>query len=118
MSLYDYPRYYDLVYGSDWKAEFDFLTGVFDKHVCGEIKQLLEPACGTGRLIFRLQVPEKARNLQPHPYKINSPSGQVIPDVVGVFTAPPAWLTWNGIVRLFDGQKRGMTGREDGQTGG
>ena len=39
MSLYDYPHYYDLVYGSDWKAEIDFLTGVFDKHVCGEIKQ-------------------------------------------------------------------------------
>ena len=55
MSLYDYPRYYDLVYGSDWKAEFDFLTGVFNKHVCGETKRLLEPACGTGRLIFRLQ---------------------------------------------------------------
>lgn len=55
MSLYDYPRYYDLVYGSDWKAEVDFLTGVFNKHVCGETKRLLEPACGTGRLIFRLQ---------------------------------------------------------------
>ena len=55
MSLYDYPRYYDLVYGSDWKAEFDFLTGAFEKHVSGTAKRLLEPACGTGRLMFRLE---------------------------------------------------------------
>ena len=55
MSLYDYPRYYDLVYGSDWKAEVDFLTGVFGRHVRGTTKRLLEPACGTGRLMFRLE---------------------------------------------------------------
>lgn len=55
MSLYDYPRYYDLVYGSDWKAEVDFLRGVFDRHVRGSTKRLLEPACGTGRLMFRLE---------------------------------------------------------------
>ena len=28
-SLYDYPKYYDLLFGSDWKAEFDFLEGCF-----------------------------------------------------------------------------------------
>ena len=55
MSLYDYPRYYDLVYGSDWKAEVDFLNGVFGQHVRGTAKRLLEPACGTGRLMFRLE---------------------------------------------------------------
>ncbi len=55
MSLYDYPRYYDLVYGSDWKAEVDFLTGVFERYVRGTTKRLLEPACGTGRLMFRLE---------------------------------------------------------------
>lgn len=55
MSLYDYPRYYDLVYGSDWKAEVEFLTGVFEKYVPGKTRRLLEPACGTGRLMFRLE---------------------------------------------------------------
>ncbi len=30
--LYDYPKYYDLVFGSDWKTEFDFLLACFDKH--------------------------------------------------------------------------------------
>lgn len=52
--IYDYPNYYDLVFGSDWRAEFDFLCGVFDKHVPGETRRVFEPACGTGRLLFRL----------------------------------------------------------------
>lgn len=52
--FYDYPRYYDLVYGSDWKAEFDFLTGCFERFAEGEVRRVFEPACGTGRLLFRL----------------------------------------------------------------
>lgn len=56
-NLYDYPKYYDLVFGSDWKAEFDFLEGVFAKHAAfprkGKVCRLLEPACGTGRLMYR-----------------------------------------------------------------
>jgi SAM-dependent methyltransferase len=53
-SLYDFPKYYDLVYGSDWKAEFDFLEHCFAKHVTGKVKRLFEPACGTGRLLVKL----------------------------------------------------------------
>lgn len=53
-NLYDYPRYYDLVFGSDWKAEFDFLRVAFDEFVTGKTKRLFEPACGTGRLVYRL----------------------------------------------------------------
>jgi SAM-dependent methyltransferase len=53
-NLYDYPRYYDLVFGSDWKAEFDFLRRVFDKFGGGRVRRVFEPACGTGRLLFRL----------------------------------------------------------------
>ena len=56
-NLYDYPKYYDLVFGSDWKAEFDFLQGVFARHARlprgARVKRLLEPACGTGRLMYR-----------------------------------------------------------------
>lgn len=52
-NLYDYPKYYDLVYGSDWKAEFDFLCACFDKHAYVEVWKLFEPACGTGRLLAR-----------------------------------------------------------------
>lgn len=52
--IYDYPNYYDLVFGSDWKAEFDFLEGVFSKHMPREVSRVFEPACGTGRLLYRL----------------------------------------------------------------
>ena len=52
-NLYDYPKYYDLVYGSDWKAEFDFLEDCFEKHTALEVRRVYEPACGTGRLMIR-----------------------------------------------------------------
>ena len=52
--LYDYPQYYDLVFGSDWKAEFDFLQACFARHVDGRVRRVFEPACGTGRLVYRL----------------------------------------------------------------
>jgi SAM-dependent methyltransferase len=53
-NLYDYPRYYDLVFGSDWKAEFDFLRAAFCQFATGKVRRVFEPACGTGRLLFRL----------------------------------------------------------------
>jgi len=53
-NLYDFPRYYDLVFGSDWKAEFQFLLDCFEKHALRQVRKIFEPACGTGRLIFRL----------------------------------------------------------------
>jgi SAM-dependent methyltransferase len=52
-NIYDYPKYYDLIFGSDWKAEFDFLSACFDKYAGGKVRRLFEPACGTGRLLDR-----------------------------------------------------------------
>lgn len=51
--IYDYPKYYDLLFGSDWKAEFDFLQGCFVKHASRRVRRLFEPACGTGRLLIK-----------------------------------------------------------------
>jgi SAM-dependent methyltransferase len=53
-NLYDYPRYYDLVFGSDWCAEFRFLQGCFERYAEGPVRRVFEPACGTGRLLYRL----------------------------------------------------------------
>ena len=53
-NLYNYPKYYDLVFGSDWAAEVEFLRGAFAKHGRGKIQRLFEPGCGTGRLMYRL----------------------------------------------------------------
>ena len=52
--LYDHPSYYDLIFGSDWKAEFDFLRGCFARHARRPVKRVFEPACGTGRLLVPL----------------------------------------------------------------
>lgn len=53
-NLYDYPKYYELIFGSDWKAEFDFLRDCFAKHADREVRRVFEPACGTGRLLVKL----------------------------------------------------------------
>ena len=52
--LYDYPHYYDLVFGSDWKAEYDFILACCRQFAKRRVRRMFEPACGTGRLIFRL----------------------------------------------------------------
>lgn len=52
--LYDYPLYYDLVFGSDYQAELIFLERCFATFAKGRVKSLFEPACGTGRLVYRL----------------------------------------------------------------
>ena len=68
-NLYDYPKYYDLVYGSDWKAEFEFLEDCFEKHATGVVRRLFEPACGTGRLLIKFAEAEYevcGLDLNPH----------------------------------------------------
>ncbi len=52
--LYDHPKYYDLVFGSDWRAEYDFLRACFERYADREVRRVFEPACGTGRLLVRL----------------------------------------------------------------
>ncbi len=51
--IYDYPKYYDVLFGADWKAEFDFLEDCFQKHTRRVVRRLFEPACGTGRLLIK-----------------------------------------------------------------
>ena len=52
-SVYDYPKYYDVLFAADWKAEYTFLSACFDKHARRPVWRLFEPACGTGRLLMR-----------------------------------------------------------------
>ncbi len=53
-SIYDFPTYYDLVFGSDTAAEMQFLDKCFQFFVDGKVRRVFEPACGTGRLIYRM----------------------------------------------------------------
>lgn len=53
-SIYDFPTYYDLVFGSDTASEMRFLEDCFETYLGGKVKRAFEPACGTGRLMYRL----------------------------------------------------------------
>ncbi len=53
-SIYDHPKYYDLVFGADCAAELRFIRGCGERFATGEIERLFEPACGTGRLLVHL----------------------------------------------------------------
>jgi SAM-dependent methyltransferase len=51
--LYDFPKYYDLIFGSDWKAEYKFLRACFEQRARRPVQRLFEPGCGTGRLLVK-----------------------------------------------------------------
>jgi len=53
-SIYDHPKYYDLVFGADCAAEVRFILGCGEAYLNRAPQRLLEPACGTGRLLFAL----------------------------------------------------------------
>jgi SAM-dependent methyltransferase len=53
-SIYDHPKYYDLVFGADCAAETKFIIECGQRFATGKIRSLFEPACGTGRLLFHL----------------------------------------------------------------
>ena len=53
-SIYDHPKYYDLVFGADCAAEVRFILGCGQQFIRREAKRFFEPACGTGRLLYAL----------------------------------------------------------------
>ncbi len=53
-SIYDHPKYYDLVFGADCAAEIRFILGCGDLFLDRAPTRFFEPACGTGRLIHAL----------------------------------------------------------------
>jgi SAM-dependent methyltransferase len=50
-TLYDQPLYYDIAFTWPVTAELDFLAGLFEELIPGGTRQVLEPACGPGRLL-------------------------------------------------------------------
>lgn len=53
-SIYDHPKYYDLVFGADCAAEIQFILQCGDLFMDRKPKRMFEPACGTGRLLSAL----------------------------------------------------------------
>ncbi len=56
-SIYDFPKYYDVLFGSDWRAEFHFFRACFERFAAlprgRAVRSVFEPACGTGRLLIK-----------------------------------------------------------------
>ncbi|MDR3196333.1 MAG: class I SAM-dependent methyltransferase [Planctomycetaceae bacterium] len=55
MSIYDYPVLYDVLFSDSWKREIEFLKTALQYYcnISGR-GRIFEPACGTGRLLWRL----------------------------------------------------------------
>lgn len=49
--IYDLPKYYDIAFSWDNSDEVDLLQMIFEKYVPYEVKNILEPACGSGRFL-------------------------------------------------------------------
>jgi len=53
-SWYDFPQYYDLAFRSETRPEADFIEAACQKYCDFLICRLLEPACGSGRLVVEM----------------------------------------------------------------
>jgi len=51
---YDHPEYYDIAFQAYTQPEADFIEAACRKYCGFRVRRLLEPACGTGRLITAL----------------------------------------------------------------
>jgi SAM-dependent methyltransferase len=53
-NCYDYPQYYDIAFQARTSRESDLIENVCRKYCPFVVRHLLEPACGTGRLVTAL----------------------------------------------------------------
>ena len=54
LDWYNAPLYYDIIYDQDTKHEADFLEALCQRYVGRRRGAVLEPACGSGRLVAEL----------------------------------------------------------------
>jgi SAM-dependent methyltransferase len=54
VNWYDHPRYYDIAFQSETQQEADFIEAAAKKYCDFRVRKLLEPACGTGRLVVEM----------------------------------------------------------------
>jgi SAM-dependent methyltransferase len=53
-NCYDYPQYYDIAFQAYTQREANFIEAACRKYCPFHVRRLLEPACGSGRLITAL----------------------------------------------------------------
>jgi len=69
-SWYDYPHYYDIAFRGETRQEADFIEAACRKYCPFPVRRLLEPACGSGRLIAELA----ARGYRAAGFDLSRPS--------------------------------------------
>jgi SAM-dependent methyltransferase len=69
-NCYDYPQYYDIAFQAYTERETDFIEAACRKYCPFDVRRLLEPACGTGRLITELT----ARGYQVTGFDLSQPA--------------------------------------------
>ena len=69
-NCYDYPQYYDIAFQAYTQQEADFIDAACRKYCPFVARRLLEPACGTGRLITELA----ARGYQMIGFDLSEPA--------------------------------------------
>ena len=53
-SWYDYPQYFDMVFRDETAAEVHFFEKAFSRFAQGQVQRVLEPGCGSGRLVAEM----------------------------------------------------------------
>ena len=51
---YDHPQYFDMVFRDETAAEVAFFEQAFERFADGPVRRLLEPGCGSGRLVAEM----------------------------------------------------------------
>lgn len=51
---YDYPQYWEMAFADETKPEADFIEAACAKYVSPPVRRLLEPGCGSGRLVMEM----------------------------------------------------------------
>ena len=51
---YDYPQYFDMVFRDETAMEVAFFEEAFKRFATGKVKRVLEPGCGSGRLVTEM----------------------------------------------------------------
>lgn len=69
-SWYDFPRYFDLAFADETSRECDFFERAFDRYAQRSVRSLLEPACGSGRLVVEMA----RRGFDMTAFDLNAPS--------------------------------------------
>lgn len=50
-SWYDRPQYFDMAFRDETATEVAFFEQAFDRYVARKVRRILEPGCGSGRLV-------------------------------------------------------------------